>query len=59
MISKKEHEAAFWRVMRRLALIGCGMFGMAAAFYLAFGLLPGSAGLAACGLACGWFGLGD
>lgn len=59
MISKREHDEAFWRVMRRLALIGGGMFGMAAAFYLAFGLLPAAVGLTLCGVCCVWFGLGD
>lgn len=45
--------------MRRFALIGGGMFGMAAAFYLAFGLLTAAVGLALCGVGCVGFGLGD
>ena len=38
MISKKEHDAALRRVLRRLGLGMCGVFMMAAAFYMAFGI---------------------
>lgn len=44
MISKKEHDAALRRVLRRLAIFMGGAFLMAAAFYLAMGNLQGAAG---------------
>ena len=46
MISKKEHDAALRRVLRRLALILCGIFMMAMAFYVGFGMIRGGITLA-------------
>lgn len=59
MISKKEHDAALRRVLRRFALIFGGAFLMAAAFYLAMGQAKDAAALAVLTTACVGYGLAD
>lgn len=59
MISKKEHDAALRRVLRRLAIFMGGAFLMAAAFYLAMGNLQGTAALGVATTLCVGYGLAD
>lgn len=59
MISKKEHDAALRRVLRRFALIFSGVFMMAAAFYVATGIGRGGMVLAFDSALCLGYGLGD
>lgn len=59
MISKKEHDAALRRVLRRFALIFSGVFMMAAAFYVATGIGRGGMFLAFASALCLGYGLGD
>ena len=59
MISKKEHDAALRRVLRRLAIFMGGAFLMAAAFYLAMGNLQGAASLGVATTLCVGYGLAD
>lgn len=58
MISKKEHDAALRRVLRRLALILCGIFMMASGFYAVLGLGRGGVLLAFATVACLGYALG-
>ena len=59
MISKKEHDAALRRVLRRLAIFMGGAFLMAAAFYLAMGNLQCAAALGVATTLCVGYGLAD
>ena len=52
MISKKEHENARVRVLRRLALIASGGCFMAMGFYVGFGIYWGGVLLAFATVAC-------
>lgn len=58
MISKKEHDAALRRVLRRLALILCGIFMMASGFYAVLGLGRGGVLLAFATVACLGYAMG-
>ena len=58
MISKKEHDAALRRVLRRLALILCGIFMMASGFYAVMGLGRGGVLLTIASAACLGYALG-
>ena len=59
MISKKEHDAALRRMLRRFALIFSGVFMMAASFYIAMGIGRSGLLLACASALCLGYGLGD
>ena len=58
MISKKEHDNARVRVLRRLALIASGGCFMAVGFYFVFGLYWGAALLTVATAACLGYAMG-
>lgn len=58
MISKKEHDNARVRVLRRLALIASGGSFMATGFYFVFGLYWGGVLLAFATVACLGYAMG-
>ena len=59
MITKREHDAALRRVLRRFALIFSGIFMMAATFYAMNGIGQGGTLLGLASALCLGYGLGD